>query len=150
MFNLLLKKHRTKMKHFFFIFIMALSFTSHAQSIIGQWETFDDETKKKKSVIEIYKTNNLYFAKIIESFASEKNAVCETCTGTSKNKPIIGLIIIENLTKDGDEFNGGTIMDPENGKIYKCYLELMDKNKLKVRGYLGFSLFGRTQYWLKK
>jgi len=129
---------------------MALSLTSHGQSIIGQWETFDDETEEKKSVIEIYKTNNLYFAKIVESFVSEKNAVCETCTGTSKNKPIIGLIIIENLTKDGDEFNGGTIMDPENGKTYKCYLKLINNTKLKVRGYLGVSLFGRTQYWIRK
>jgi len=138
------------MKHFYIFFIMALSLTSHGQSIIGQWETFDDETEEKKSVIEIYKTNNLYFAKIVESFVSEKNAVCETCTGTSKNKPIIGLIIIENLTKDGDEFNGGTIMDPENGKTYKCYLKLINNTKLKVRGYLGVSLFGRTQYWIRK
>ena len=138
------------MKYFYILFLLTFSFTTYGQSIIGQWETFDDETKEKKSVIKIYKTNNLYFAKIVESFVSEKNAVCETCTGKSKNKQIIGLIIIENLKKDGDEFNSGTIMDPENGKIYKCYLELMNTNKLKVRGYLGFSLFGRTQYWLRK
>lgn len=138
------------MKYSFILLLLTLSFTSHGQSIIGQWETFDDETKEKKSVIEIYKTNNLYFAKIVESFVSEKNAVCETCTEKNKNKPIIGLIIIENLKKDGDEFNSGTIMDPENGKTYKCYLELMNTNKLKVRGYLGFSFFGRTQYWLRK
>lgn len=138
------------MKHFYLFFMLALSFTTQGQSIIGQWETFDDETKEKKSVIEIYKKNNLYFAKIVESFVSEKNAICETCSGKSKNNPIIGLIIIENLKKDGTEFNSGTIMDPENGKIYKCYLELVNTHKLKVRGYLGFSLFGRTQYWLKK
>ena len=138
------------MKYFYILFLLTLSLTTHGQSIIGQWETFDDETKEKKSVVEIYKTNNLYFAKIVESFASEKNAVCETCKGTSKNKPIIGLIIIENLTKDGDEFNGGTIMDPENGETYKCYLKLINNNKLKVRGYHGVSLFGRTQYWIRK
>ena len=138
------------MKHFYILFLLTLSLTTHGQSIIGQWETFDDETKEKKSVVEIYKTNNLYFAKIVESFVSEKNAVCETCKGKSKNKPIIGLIIVENLKKDGEEFNGGTIMDPENGKTYKCYLELLNTNKLKVRGYLGFSLLGRTQYWIRK
>jgi len=54
------------------------------------------------------------------------------------------------VQKDGDEFNGGTILDPENGKTYKCYLELLSKNKLKVRGFLGFSVFGRTQYWIRK
>jgi len=67
-----------------------------------------------------------------------------------KDKPIAGLVIIENLTEDGDEFNGGTIMDPENGKTYKCYIELLDDGKLKVRGYLGISLLGRTQYWRRK
>jgi len=138
------------MKHFYLFFIMTLSCATYGQSIIGQWETFDDETQAKKSVIEIYNTNNLYFAKIVESFVSEKNAVCETCTGKNKNKPIIGLIIIENLKKDGDEFTGGTIMDPENGKTYRCYLKLINSNKLKVRGYLGLSLFGRTQYWIRK
>lgn len=137
------------MKHLYILFIMTLSFTTHGQSIIGQWETFDDDTKEKKAIIEIYKRNNLFFAKIVESYVSEKNAICETCTGTKKGKPIIGLVIIENIKKDEAEFNGGTILDPENGKTYKCYLELIDNNKLKVRGYLGFSVFGRTQYWHK-
>ncbi len=138
------------MKHFYMLFLLILGFTTHGQSIIGQWETFDDETKEKKAVIEIYESNNLFFAKIVKSYVSEKNAVCETCNGTRKGKPIIGLIIIENLKKDGDEFNDGNIIDPENGKTYKCYLELMDHSKLKVRGYLGLSLFGRTQYWLRR
>ena len=138
------------MKYLCTLFIITLSFVTHGQSIIGQWETFDDETKEKKAIIEIYKTNNLFFSKIVESYTSEKNAVCETCEGTRKGKPIIGLVIIENLKKDGDEFNSGTILDPENGKTYKCYLALINKNKLKVRGYLGFSLFGRTQYWIRK
>ena len=138
------------MNHIYTLLIMTLSFVSHGQSIIGQWETFDDETKEKKAVIEIYNKNNLFFAKIVKSYTSEKDAVCETCKGSSKGKPIIGLVIVQNIKKDGDEFNDGTILDPENGKTYSCNLELVDNNKLKVRGYLGFSLFGRTQYWLRK
>jgi len=51
--------------------------------------------------------------------------------------------------KDGDEYNSGTILDPENGETYKCYVELVSESKLKVRGYIGFSLFGRTQYWIR-
>jgi uncharacterized protein (DUF2147 family) len=129
---------------------MTLSLTANGQTIVGLWETFDDKTKEKKAVIEVYKTNNRYFAKIVENYVSEENAICDTCKGTKKGQPIIGLVIIENIKKDGDEFNGGTILDPENGKTYKCYLELIDNNKLKVRGYLGFSLFGRTQYWIRK
>jgi len=138
------------MKFLFTLLITTLSFVSYGQSIIGQWETIDDETKEKKAVIEIYKSDNLYFAKIVESYVSEKNALCETCTGTRKGQPIIGLVIIENIKKDGNEFNDGIIIDPENGKTYSCYLELVNNNKLKVRGYLGFSLFGRTQYWIRK
>jgi len=129
---------------------MALSLTVNAQTIVGQWETFDDKTKEKKAVIEVYKTNDRYFAKIVKSYTSEESAVCDICKGSKKGQPILGLVIIENIKKDGDEFNGGTIMDPENGKTYKCYLELVDNNMLKVRGYLGFAVFGRTQYWVRK
>lgn len=138
------------MKYLCILFIMTLSITTNGQTIIGQWETYDDKTKEKKAVIEVYQTNNLYFAKIVKSFIGEKNAICESCKGTKKNKPIIGLVIIENIKKDGNEFNGGFILDPENGETYKCYLKLINNNKLKVRGYLGFSLFGRTQYWIRK
>lgn len=138
------------MKYLYTLFILIVSFVSYSQSIIGQWETFDDETKEKKAMIEIYKTDNLFYAKIIESYTSDKNAVCETCKGTTKGKPIIGLIIIENLKQDGNKFNGGTILDPENGETYKCYLKLKGNDKLKVRGYLGVSLLGRTQYWKRK
>ncbi len=138
------------MKYLYIFFLITLSITTNAQTIVGQWETYDDKTKKKKAVIEVYQTNNIYFAKIVKSFTSEKNAICETCKGINKNKPIIGLVIIENIKKDGKEFNSGSILDPENGETYKCYLKLINNNKLKVRGYLGFSLFGRTQYWIRK
>jgi uncharacterized protein (DUF2147 family) len=138
------------MKHLFLLAIILLSITAKAQTIIGQWETFDDKTKEKKAVIEIYKTNNLYFAKIIENFIGENNALCENCKGQKKDKPIIGLVIIENIKKNGDEFNEGIILDPENGETYKCYLKLINNDKLKVRGFLGFSIFGRTQYWSRK
>jgi uncharacterized protein (DUF2147 family) len=92
----------------------------------------------------------LYFAKIIENFIGENNALCENCKGQKKDKPIIGLVIIENIKKNGDEFNEGIILDPENGETYKCYLKLINNDKLKVRGFLGFSIFGRTQYWSRK
>jgi uncharacterized protein (DUF2147 family) len=121
-----------------------------AQTITGEWESYDDTTQEKKALIEIYETNGRYFAKIVKSYISDPKATCDNCKGAKKDKPIAGLVIIENLTEDGDEFNGGTIMDPENGKTYKCYIELLDDGKLKVRGYLGISLLGRTQYWRRK
>jgi uncharacterized protein (DUF2147 family) len=121
-----------------------------AQDIVGQWETYDDKTDEKKAVIEIYKEHDVYFGKIIEKFTGPKNATCDKCEGSKKNTPIIGLVIIENIKKEGDSFEGGTILDPESGDTYKCYLKLINANKLKVRGYLGVSLFGRTQYWRRK
>ena len=59
------------------------------------------------------------------------------------------MVIIDGLSEDGDEWNDGKILDPKTGKIYKCYISLEDENKLKVRGYIGFALLGRTQYWHK-
>ncbi len=138
------------MKYLYLLITLLFSFIINGQSIIGHWETYDDVTQERKANIEIYKTDDVYFARIVESYVSDKNATCKNCEGERKNQPINGLIIIENIVKDGNEYNGGTILDPENGKFYKCYLELVEKNKLKVRGYIGVSLFGRTQYWLRK
>lgn len=135
------------MKHLFLLIILILSITVNGQSIIGKWVTYDDETNEKKGVVEIYKMNNLYFAKIVKNYAGEKDAICEACEGTKKNKLILGLVIIEDLKKNGSIYEGGTILDPETGDTYSCSLELINANKLKVRGYLGFSIFGRTQYW---
>lgn len=138
------------MKKFLSLLILLISANSFGQSILGQWETTDDKTGEKKALIEIYQKGDQYFAKILDSYISEEGKLCDRCKGSKKNQPIEGLVIIEGLEKDGDEFNGGTILDPENGKTYKCYLELVDKSKLKVRGYLGVSLLGRTQYWTRK
>lgn len=112
-------------------------------------ETFDDRTKEKKAIIEIYNRDNLYFARIVESYVSYMNAVCETCTGTKKRDDHRNEYYWEPK-KAGDFFNGGTILDPENGATYKCYLRLLSKTKLKERGYLGIALLGRTQYWRRK
>lgn len=137
------------------IFILTVCFFTslNAQSIIGEWETYDDESGKKTSVVEIYKENNKYFGKIVNLYEDPKDpkdSVCEECKGENRDKPVIGLIIIENLKKEEDEFNSGTILDPKNGKTYKCQIELIENNKLKLRGYIGISLFGRTQYWIRK
>ena len=127
----------------FFIFQVMFS-----QSVIGKWKTFDDETGDAKSLVEIYEKNGKIFAKIIEIFEPQhRNRKCDLCTGDDKDKPILGFTIIKGLAKDGDDYNGGKITDPKNGKSYKCNLSLETKDKLKVRGYIGFSLIGRTQYW---
>lgn len=124
--------------------------TIQAQSVFGKWKTIDDNTGEAKSVIEIYEKNGKVFGKVIQILKKERqNVTCENCTGADKDQPVLGLEIIRGLSKDGEEYNDGKILDPENGKFYKCYITLEDKNTLKVRGYIGFSLIGRTQYWVR-
>ena len=130
-----------------FLFFIQISL---AQTVTGKWKTFDDETGDAKSVVEIYEKNGKIFAKIVEIFEIQhRNRKCDLCTGEDKDKPILGFTIIKGLTKDGEEYNGGKITDPKNGKSYKCLLSLENKDKLKVRGYIGFALIGRTQFWTR-
>lgn len=122
--------------------------TAMAQDVTGKWKTVDDETGEAKSIVEIYKQNGKIYGKVIEILnPAKKGLKCEKCPGADKDKPIEGLVILKDLKKDGDEYNGGTIMDPNNGKVYKSYIKLNGSNKLDVRGYVGFSLLGRTQTW---
>jgi len=133
--------------------LVMASFTLHAQDqIVGRWKTIDDETGKPKSIIEIYKKDGKYYGRIVQLLTEEnKDGVCRTCEGKYKDKNIIGLVILKDLEYDADdeEWEDGTIMDPKNAKEYSVYLALVEPNKLKVRGYIGFSLIGRTQYWYR-
>jgi uncharacterized protein (DUF2147 family) len=138
------------MRYLLLTAVLLLTTTAIGQTITGEWETYDDVTNENKALIEIYQTGDRYFAKIVKSYISDNTALCENCPGAKKGTPIAGLVIIENLKKDGDEYNDGEILDPENGKTYNCYVELEGANKLKVRGYIGLALFGRTQYWRRK
>ena len=128
--------------------LLILTITINAQDIFGKWNSMNDDTGEIDSVIEVYKKDGKAYAKVIEIKDKERqNAVCDLCEGKNKNKPILGLNILTGLEKDGDEWSGGKIIDPRKGKIYKCYIELENPNKLKIRGYVGFALIGRTAYW---
>ena len=138
------------MRKLFLTFAVLFITTTYSQSVIGKWKTIDDETGQPKSIVEIYEANGKIYGKIIEIFDPVRKAeVCKECSGADKNKPILGMIVLRGLSKDEDEFNGGKIIDPKNGKTYKCSIALENKDKLKVRGYIGFSLIGRSQYWVR-
>lgn len=123
---------------------------AQSQSVLGKWKTIDDETGKEKGIVEIYEKDGKIYGRIIEILEVEhRYKKCILCQGADKDKPIMGLIFIKGLTKDGEEYTGGKILDPKNGKLYKCYINLIGNDKLKVRGYIGISLFGRTQYWYR-
>jgi uncharacterized protein (DUF2147 family) len=137
-------------KNALLVIVLLFSITINAQSIVGKWKTIDDETGKEKSIVEIYQVDGKIYAKVDKLLTKgDENKICENCEGANKNKPIKGMVIINGLTKDGDEWNGAKILDPKTGKEYKCYIALENPDKLKVRGYIGFALLGRTQYWHK-
>ena len=130
------------------ILILVFNSTSFCQTIFGKWNSFDEETNKIESTIEIYKKDGKAFAKIISIVDPERqNATCFKCKGKRKDEPILGMNILTGLVEDGNEWSGGKILDPKNGKEYKCYIKLLDQNTLKLRGYIGFSLLGRTAIW---
>lgn len=137
------------MKHKVLIIVFGLMFCmSHGQDIFGKWKTIDDETGEAKSIVEIYEEGGKVFGKIVDILNPErKNAICTKCEGEDKGKPIFGFVLIRNLEKDGEYYEGGTIFDPQKGKKYKCRIGLDEDNPdlLQVRGYVAF--FYATQYW---
>ena len=139
------------MKKLLFTLLLLFPLFSFSQDIIGKWKTIDDETGKAKSIVEIFKaTNGKIYGRVYKILTvGEENKKWTACKGDLKDKPITGMIIVSGLTKDGDEWSGGTIMDPNKGKTYDCYITMESKDKLKVRGYMGVALLGRTQYWYR-
>ncbi|SHH76038.1 DUF2147 domain-containing protein [Winogradskyella jejuensis] len=118
----------------------------NAQSILGKWKTIDDETGEEKSIVNIYQKDGRIYGDIIELVNNKNpNPLCDLCRGKNKNEPIIGMTIINYMKKEEDIYEGGTILNPSNGKVYKCRLKLETPNKLQVRGYVAF--FYKTQYW---
>lgn len=139
------------MKQVTFIFLFLLTVSMSAQSIFGKWENRAEDTGKVDSVIEVYEKEGKAYAKIVEiTDPNRQDNVCEKCEGENKNKPILGMDILTGLEKDGDEWSGGKILDPKTGKIYKCFITLKKADKLKIRGYIGFSLLGKTRYWYRQ
>jgi len=124
------------------------TFMTQAQSATGKWKTIDDQTGEAKSIVEIYEKDGKIYGKVVEILnPAKKDSKCIDCKGADKDKPILGLTIIKGLSKDGKEWSGGQILDPNNGKLYKCSITHNGKDKLNVRGYIGISLLGRTQTW---
>jgi len=127
---------------------------SSMNSPVGRWRTVDDATGRPKSVVLIWEENGKLYGRVqelVDPDPNDPNPTCDDCEGDQKGQPVVGLRILWDLQKDGDGWSGGTILDPKNGKTYKCLLSVEDGGtKLKVRGFIGLSLLGRTQYWLRE
>jgi uncharacterized protein (DUF2147 family) len=123
-------------------------------SPIVLWKTIDDQTGKPRGLVRITEINGEYQGRVEKSFpkpGEDPNPKCEKCEGARRDQPVIGMTILWGLKKQGDEYQGGEILDPENGKVYRAKMKLVDGGrKLDVRGFIGFSLFGRSQIWLRE
>lgn len=140
------------MKNFLFVLVLFATTAVKAQTCIGTWITIDDETGKKKSKVELYKKDGILYGKIVYLYpreGREENPKCTKCSGDRKNQPLVGLQIVRGMKWDGEEWEDGTIVDPENGKVYTCtiWLDKSNPDKLNVRGYVG--PFFRTQTWVR-
>ena len=133
----------------------AFGAAAQATSPAGLWRTIDDNTKKDKSLVRIVEANGVYTGKVekIVDPDSPKDATCKECDDERKDKPVLGMTIIRNVKASADDktlFEGGDILDPNNGKVYRVKLKLIDNGgKLDVRGYIGTPMLGRTQTWVR-
>ena len=129
--------------------VLMMNVSLMSQSAVGTWKTIDDEDGTVKSHVSIYEEGGKLYGKILK-LVNPEATTCSACKGDKKDKPIVGMQIMWDLKHDKDKkWKGGKIMDPKNGKEYKCKIELEDANTLKVRGFIGFSLLGRTQTWYR-
>ncbi len=127
---------------------------AEALSPVGFWQTIDDETHQPRSIVQIWQQGDELRGKVIKAFykpGESAKDVCSKCTGINHNRLILGMTFLWGMTQQDDRWTGGKILDPQNGKIYKCRLSLSpDGQQLMVRGYIGAPILGRTQTWLRQ
>jgi uncharacterized protein (DUF2147 family) len=134
--------------------MMASSLAAAAGSPVGTWRSIDDKTKQERSIIRITEENGELkgvVEKVFDQPGDDPAHLCKECKDELKDKPIVGMTILRGLKKDGHAWAGGEILDPKNGKTYRCKMTLSEDGKiLNVRGFIGISLIGRTQTWLRQ
>lgn len=134
--------------------LMSAAARADNASPVGVWKNIDDVSGKSRALIRITETNGTLRGTVVKVFPGpdeDQNPKCGNCEGALKDAPIVGLRILSGLKKDGDEYTGGEILDPENGEVYSSNVHLIDGGrKLSVRGYIGVSLLGRSQTWIRQ
>jgi uncharacterized protein (DUF2147 family) len=122
-------------------------------SPIGRWKTISDKTGHETGIVEISKSGDVLVGKVVKIIAEPgdpADPVCKKCDGPEKDQRVLGMTILKGFHRDGDAWDGGTILDPRTGSIYSSEIHLDDGgHKLQVRGYIGISLLGRTQTWIR-
>jgi len=130
------------------ILLLVFGFNSiMAQSPLGLWENVDEDDGELQSYIEIYEQEGALHGKVVKLMTDAKVKHCQKCEGDEKGASLLGMNILANLVPTGNAWDHGSILDPKKGKRYKCKISLADENTLKVRGYIGRPLFGKTFKW---
>lgn len=123
-------------------------------SPVGLWKNIDDITGKPKALIRIVEANGEVRGKIEKLYlqpGEDPNPRCVKCEGENKDKPVLGMVFMSGLRKDGSQYVGGEIIDPDSGKVYRSKLTVVDGGrKLNVRGYIGMPMLGRSQIWVRQ
>ena len=118
------------------------------QNAIGHWQIYSDG--KPGGQVETYLVNGVLFGKVTQVRPGRTpQDVCDKCSGELKNKLILGMVILRNFHAVGDDWVDGTAVDPENGKEYKGKIWAVGNDKLSMRGFIGISLLGRTENWVR-
>jgi len=135
----------------FVLMFLAVSASAQVDKIVGKWKTIDDKDGSEKSIVNIFKASNGKYYGKVEKLFKEPNKKCTECEGENKDKPVLGMTVLNNMVEKDGTLTGGTIIDPANGKVYKCNVSLdANTGKLKVRGSLDKrGVIGRTQHWVK-
>lgn len=141
------------MKSYIIIILSLFSLSLSAQSLEGIWQTIDDNHGDVRTEVELYLTEEGKLeAKVHHLFKPDAPLTCPKCPGDKKDQKLIGLVFMWDLEycKRREKWIDGTILEPESGRDFKCYVEMIDDNHIKVRGYIGFPAIGRTQHWYRK
>lgn len=133
--------------------LFALSAHAWAGEMAGVWQEYDDKTGKVEALIRIEQLpDGTYEGKIIRLMADvvgKEHMVCGNCQGSLHNQPLLGMRILFGMKRtDSLTFEGGEILDPDEGKVYRCRMRLSaDGKTLEVTGYIGISWFGQSETW---
>ena len=138
------------MKYLHLLVLVLFCTISYAQNgVEGVWKAIDDKDNMPSSHIKIEINNGVLTGTVVKLFDVEPDILCTNCKGAKKDQPVIGMEIIYDMKEDDGTWEGGRVMDPENGKVYKCKLYLEDNDTMKLRGYIGIPALGRTQTWYR-
>ena len=148
------------MKTLFFASLIAITAAVPGMALaqdaspVGLWQNIDDATGKPKALIRITENKGEVRGQIEKLFLTagdNPNPRCDKCQGANKDQPVLGMVFMSGLRKNGEAYSGGEILDPVSGKVYRSKLTLVDGGKkVMVRGYVGVPLLGHSQTWVRQ